>query len=131
MGTVDFLAVPDPECLSITLHYTVEEDCFHLIPWGSLCLPSCPSHQPGARSLTAPPFRTFASACLPEDTDGRSRELETLGNEAAIHCNPFCIHRNNAPSDGFRGLNAAFNVQSGTNYGSVWSSSRPLIVKCC
>lgn len=41
------------------------------------------------------------------------------------------IHRNNACSDGLRALNAAFNVQSGGNCGAVWSSSRPLIVKCC
>ena len=75
-----------------------------LLPSYSLGLPlraelSCPFHQPGASSPTPPPFRTFASACLPEDTDGRSRESEALGNEAVIHCNPFGIHRNNAPSE--------------------------------
>lgn len=52
-----------------------------LSPSLGLPLQSCPAHPAGASS----PFRTFASVCLPEDTDGGSRESEALGNEAAIH----------------------------------------------
>lgn len=55
-----------------------------LLPTPSLGLPphAVPSFPP---AWSQPSIWTFASVHLPEDTGGRSRESEALGNEEAIH----------------------------------------------
>lgn len=52
---------------------------------GTLPSPSLGLPLPAGPSFSPAPIRTFASVYLPEDTDGRSRESEALGNEVAIH----------------------------------------------
>lgn len=111
--------------------------CFLTFRWPLIMFPpflvrlpipgSCPAQHPRAHPLLGPlllhAFRRTQMA--------GARNRKHLAMKQQFTPQSLRIHLNNARSDGLRVLNAAFNVQSCRNYHAVWSSSRPLIVKCC
>ena len=78
MGTIDDLAVSDPKCLSIALHHTLEEDCFHPIPWVSLCVRAELSFPPAWSQLPHP--TPISDLCFCMSSGGHRWQEQGIGS---------------------------------------------------